>query len=206
MSKKVIDARGLPCPKPVLKTKEVLEQINKGERIKVIVDNKIAKENIKKFINFQGHKLIQITSQGKDIFIEIEKAGEGFSQSHQEIPTNCEVSASFNSKPFLIITNCALGPEEKLGEILMKGFFETMLAHELIPEGIFFMNKGVFLTTKKEEFIQIIKQLEEKGAEIFTCGTCLKFFNLENELKVGKRAGTDVYLEALFSKKTVWIG
>lgn len=205
MEPKIVDARGLPCPQPVLKTKEALEQINKGEKIIVIVDNESARENIKKFLAFQGHKVLQITSKGRDIFIEVEKAGDSAYHAHG-VSMSCKISSPSVSKPFLVITNCILGPEEELGEILMKGFLETMLVQELLPEGMFFMNRGIFLTTRKEDFISIIKQFEQKGVEIYTCGTCLKFFNLEEELKVGKRAGTDVYLEAVFSKNTIWIG
>ena len=88
----------------------------------------------------------------------------------------------------------------------MKAYFETMLVHNLLPDRIFFMNTGIKLTTLEEEFIPLIKELEKKGVEIYTCGTCLKYFQLEDQLKVGKRAGTDVYLEGIFYfKKTVWI-
>lgn len=55
---KEVDARSLPCPQPVIKTKDALEEIEVGERIKVIVDNEASLENIKKFLRAQGHLLI----------------------------------------------------------------------------------------------------------------------------------------------------
>lgn len=42
----ILDARGLECPLPVVKTKELLKDIDK---VKVFVDNEIAIENLTKF-------------------------------------------------------------------------------------------------------------------------------------------------------------
>ncbi len=199
---KKVDARGLPCPQPVLKTKNALDELSEGEKVLVIVDNETACENIKKFASAQGHTILSVKKENGNILIEVQKGGGEAGQKEVEI--TCTLPSS--GKPFLIIATDTLGEEPELGDILMKGLFETMLVHNLLPEGIFFMNRGVFLTTKKEEYFPLIKELEEKGVEIFTCGTCLKFFGLEDELKVGKRAGTDIYLEAVFYKNPVWIG
>lgn len=45
---KIIDCRGLACPKPVILTKKELEAITEGE-IEVVVDNTAAKENVSRF-------------------------------------------------------------------------------------------------------------------------------------------------------------
>ncbi|MCX7703007.1 MAG: sulfurtransferase TusA family protein, partial [Planctomycetota bacterium] len=42
---KLIDARGLPCPKPVILTKEAIEESSGGEVIRVLVDNAAARDN-----------------------------------------------------------------------------------------------------------------------------------------------------------------
>ncbi len=200
--KTIVDARGLPCPQPVLKTKEALEKAEDGETILVLVDNETAKNNVEKFVNFQGYTLVKTEKEGKVFKIEIQKKK---TETKKETFSE-EESEKAPSKPFYIIATDRIGEEKELGKILMKGFFETMLVHGLLPRGIFFMNRGVFLTTKEEEFIKILKELEEKGVEIYTCGTCLSFFKLEKELKVGKRAGTDLYLDAMFKGNVIFIG
>ena len=97
--------------------------------------------------------------------------------------------------------------DEELGKILMKGFFETMKIYKEIPHTIFPLNTGVRLTTTNETMIPIIKELEAMGVEIFICGTCLKYYNLESELKVGFRATANHIVEGVKDfKKTVWIG
>lgn len=200
---KEVNVKGLPCPQPVIKTKEALENLKAGEKIKVIVDNETALKNVQKFATSQGHKILSIEKVDSDFFIVIEKGvGKG-----EEIAISCETEIKKEKDLFVIIATDTMGKDENLGRILMKAYFETMLAHNLFPDRIFFMNRGVFLTTQDEEIISLLKELEKKGVEIFSCGTCLKYYNLEENLKVGHRAGTDVYLEGIFYfKKTVWIG
>ncbi|MCD6490032.1 MAG: sulfurtransferase-like selenium metabolism protein YedF [Thermodesulfobacterium sp.] len=198
-----VNVKGLPCPQPVIKTKEALESINTGEQIKVILDNESSLRNVQKFVNAQKHKIVSIEQKRNEYIIIIEKLGD----ISEDVPISCEIQNEEKKDLFVIIATDIMGKEEKLGKILMKAYFETMLVHNLLPDRIFFMNTGVRLTTLEEEFIPLIKELEKKGVEIYSCGTCLKYFQLENQLKVGKRAGTDVYLEGIFYfKKTVWIG
>jgi hypothetical protein len=45
------------------------------------------------------------------------------------------------------------------------------------------------------------------GVEIFSCVTCLKYYNLKSELKVAYRGTTDKMIEGMKDfKNTVWIG
>ncbi len=196
-----IDARKLPCPQPVIKTKEALESIKEGEKIEVIVDNETALKNIQKLINSQGHKIIYIKEENSEFILCIEKQKE----KQKEETISCEISEK--NKIFIIIATDTMGKDENLGKILMKAYFESVLTHNLIPDRIFFMNKGIFLTTLDEEILPLLKELEKRGVEIFTCGTCLKYYQLEDKLKVGHRAGTDIYLEGIFNfQKIIWIG
>ncbi|MCU4138576.1 MAG: Sulfur carrier protein TusA [Thermodesulfobacteria bacterium] len=198
-----VNAKGLPCPQPVIKTKEALESVKKGEKIKVILDNEASFRNVQKFVNAQKHKIVSTEKNGNEYIIVIEKVGE----ISKDVPISCEIPTEQKQDTFVIIATDTMGKEEKLGKILMKAYFETMLVHNLLPDRIFFMNTGIKLTTIEKDFIPLIKELEKKGVEIYTCGTCLKYFQLEDQLKVGKRAGTDVYLEGIFYfKKIVWIG
>ncbi|NTW66122.1 MAG: sulfurtransferase-like selenium metabolism protein YedF, partial [Nitrospirae bacterium] len=71
---------------------------------------------------------------------------------------------------------------------------------------IFFLNAGVKLTTTNEETAPLLKEIETMGVEIYTCGTCLKYFNLESSLKVGHRGTTNHIVEGLQDfGKVVWI-
>ena len=76
------------------------------------------------------------------------------------------------------------GPEE-LGRLLMKNFIISLLEVAETPERIFFLNRGIFLTTEGSEVIEALARLADRGVEIFSCGVCLDFFNAREKLCTG---------------------
>ena len=56
-----------------------------------------------------------------------------------------------------------------------------------LPKTIVCVNRAVLLTTaeKNSDIVNILKTFEEKGVEIFSCGICLDFYKVSDELKVG---------------------
>ena len=65
------------------------------------------------------------------------------------------------------------GGEPDLGAKLMQSFFKTTLESGPLPALIIFMNSGIFLTTEGSPVIDILRQFEEAGSKILSCGTCL---------------------------------
>ena len=55
MADEVLDARGLKCPLPVLKTEKRLAQLKPGARITVLATDPIAKIDIPLFCTQNGH-------------------------------------------------------------------------------------------------------------------------------------------------------
>ena len=41
-----------------------------------------------------------------------------------------------------------------------------------MTSSIFFLNAGVRLTTKSQEIVPLLKEIEARGVEIYSCGTC----------------------------------
>ena len=62
----ILDARGLECPLPVVKTKELLKEIDK---VKVLVDNEIAIENLTKFAGVRHYQIV--TGDDGDDFMQL---------------------------------------------------------------------------------------------------------------------------------------
>ena len=60
---KTIDARGLSCPEPVIRTKNAYT---------VMVDNVTAKENVSRFALHQGYK-VSVKEDGEDFVLTLEK-------------------------------------------------------------------------------------------------------------------------------------
>lgn len=168
----VIDARGLPCPQPVIKTKKALQEIEKGT-ITVLVDRPEASENVQRFARSQGCQVKVIEKDG--VF-------------HLDVIKGklAQVEAK-KSSDVVFITSDRLGTgDERLGEILMKAFLNTLWDNEPKPAKLIFINDGVRLTTEGSEVLDTLKLLEKDGVEIFSCGTCLEYYKLKDDLRVGK--------------------
>jgi len=201
----LVDARGLGCPKPLLLAEDALSGLDEGI-IDVLVDNEESLKNLARFASKNG-----FYSEGskEDGYwkVRIIKGHTCEAPGEQSVPSPSPAYEGTEKDVLLLVGSDTMGKDETLGKILMKGFFETMKATKEIPHTIFFLNTAVKLTTTDEEMIIILKDLEKMGVEIFSCGTCLKHYDLEKALKVGYRGTTNHIVEGIkdFSK-TVWIG
>ncbi len=204
----LIDARGQACPKPVLMVEEALSKIEEGI-VEILVDNEASVGNLSRFATKNAFYSETLREDNywrikvvKGYPCEINRAVEQQNTESAEIEDITEPQSYF-----LIVATDTMGKEEELGRILIKAFFETMKVTKELPKSIFFLNAGVKLTTTNKEIIPILKDIEAMGVEIFSCGTCLKHYNLESELKVGYRGTTNHIVEGMKDfKKIVWIG
>lgn len=171
-----VNAIGQTCPIPVIMTKNALKEITEGS-IEVSIDNKISKENIEKFSKEMGFSFSTREENGI-FFIQINK-------TINEALSNSSTSNDENNTIIVIASDKMGDGETALGETLMKGFIYTLTEMESLPKAILFYNKGVFLTASNETTIKDLRILEERGVEILSCGACLNFYHLENNIAVG---------------------
>lgn len=66
----LVDARGLSCPLPVMRTKRAVDQ--GYNEITVLVDREVARENVQKFAGQQGYKVV-VTAEGTGWKMELSK-------------------------------------------------------------------------------------------------------------------------------------
>lgn len=170
---KLIDCTGLECPKPVINTKKALDSAN-GEALEIVVDNDVAKENVSKFLSGQGVKFNLTEAAGKFHIVT-----EG-----SEAVAPVEKSNNLSDEVILFSNNKMGQGDDKLGEALMKSFMFA-LSESNLPSAMLFVNGGVKLTTEGSDVLDTIKELEAKGVEVLSCGTCLDFYGLQEKLQVG---------------------
>jgi len=77
----------------------------------------------------------------------------------------------------------------ELQTVLVINFFRTLLKENQIPATIFFYADGVKLNVHGSIIEDLVIELEDKGASIITCTTCLKFFDLIPEMASVKKGG-----------------
>jgi selenium metabolism protein YedF len=177
---KEIDARGLACPAPVLKTKDALQQEGLHE-IKVVVDNAASQQNVERFLESQGFET-SLEQAGEDYFVTGSCASTTLTQ-----PQPAADSRSDSKKIMVMCATDRLGfGDDDLGLKLMVNFLRTLkeMGDELWR--LVFVNNGVKLTIEGSEVLDDLKAYESEGLKILVCGTCLNHFNLLEKKQVGE--------------------
>ena len=82
--------------------------------------------------------------------------------------------------------------DDVLGDVLIKAFFFALTQQDDLPDSILFYNSGVKLTCEGSPVLEDLDKLANAGVDIFSCGTCLKHFDIEDKLAVG--AVTNMYV------------
>ncbi|MCF6096277.1 sulfurtransferase-like selenium metabolism protein YedF [Thermovorax subterraneus] len=193
-----VDCRGKKCPEPVIMTKKALDSIETG-RVVAIVDNEVARDNIIKMAKNSGCNYFYEEEQG-EYRIYIEKIPAEKKTPEIEKRGANEITGSY----VVLITGDALGKgSEELGRLLMRNYIYTLKDIEYLPESIIFLNKGVYLTTNGSEVLDVLKELETKGVEVLSCGTCLDYYGLKEKLAVGSVTNMYAIAEKLSKFRTV---
>ena len=183
MAQVTLDCLGLPCPQPVLLTKEALEQ--GGTFVAVLVDNEASRDNVIRFARNLGHQVEVIAlHQGHfRISITADTSQSAAIVDQQEIL--CEIS----KKPSMVyvISSDSMGRgDDELGWALLQTYIQTIKDIQPLPEKIIFYNSGVKQVTTESGALEALNQLQAQGVEILACGTCLDFFKLKSAIKVGQ--------------------
>ncbi len=179
--KKEVDARNQACPKPVIMTKKVLDEISEGI-VTTIVDNEVAKENVSKLAKSLNLDYTVEKGTSNEYYIHITKGK--VVEENKEI--NACVPNTFKDMVILFGKDKLGEGSEDLGNILIKGYIYTLTESTPFPSTLLFLNGGVRLTVEGSPVLDDLKKLESEGVEILSCGTCLDFFNLKDKLAVGE--------------------
>ena len=178
-----VNAFGLACPKPLMMAKA---KIDEGAReLSVHVDNEIAVKNVSRLAEKYGLNVAVETIEG------------GWSVNFSEGEGSIAAAAAPAAAPACTPAGCGyavfIGKDHvgegdpQLGYNLMKMAIYTLSESEDVPASVLFMNSGVKLVAGDEQqIIDSVNKLIEKGAEVLVCGTCLDFYGLKEQLKVGE--------------------
>lgn len=178
----IIDCKGLDCPMPVIKTKKYFDLGDSKETL-VIVDNEVAKNNILRLA--KGLNLNNSFKKENDVY-EIHLSRDKFTKVNKIINERTENIINKTAPTIVISSNLLGNGDDRLGETLMKVYINTLAETEILPENLIFINGGVKLTCTGSDVLDSLGLLQKKGVNIISCGACLDFYNLKEELKAGE--------------------
>lgn len=184
---KTVNTTGLKCPEPLIMTKRALKEIVAGERLRVITDNDTSLVNLKRFLSDNKAKFNVSTSKGIHTITIESLSGELSSKPAAEY---CELTVAHSvraDKAYIVLFSSeGMGAgNDDLGMLLTKSFMTSIIEADTIPEKILFYNSGVKLAVSDSFVLDELKRLESMGVKLMLCGTCVNFFNIKKDIKIG---------------------
>jgi selenium metabolism protein YedF len=196
-----VNSMGDACPLPVVKTKNALENLTSANVIETLVDNDVAVQNLLRFAKNRGLNAEQKTLGESAFAVVIDVPASFFegsdAESDKEVPEeylSCVplVDENKSKKIAVVISSDRMGSgDDALGETLMKSFIYALTQQDRLPGLIITYNGGVKLACEGSPALEDLKDLKSRGVTIFSCGTCLSFYNLTDKLGVGE--ATNMY-------------
>ncbi len=185
------DYTGLTCPEPVVRCKNFIVT-QQEKHFLVIVDNMAAMENVKRFLHKNAYTVdVKQENTSKWVLEAKHEQGAQESMASPQHGVNAENAIGSNAESsiktlILIPTSIFGGDNAVLGARLMENFLLTLpeLGENLWK--IVLVNGGVQLAAKEGKALSALIELEKSGIEILVCGTCLEFYGIIADKKVGQ--------------------
>jgi len=187
----VVDARGLPCPQPVIRTRDALRE---SEAVTTIVDNETAQQNVTRMAEKAGCT-VTADRRSDGIYLSIRKEGA----APEEAPEPPAAAPAGGPLVLLVASEFMGRGDEELGHVLIRAFFHTLGEVQPLPETILFLNSGVKLVVDGSPVLEDLRALAGRGIAILACGTCLGHYGLKEKLGVGEITNMYAIAEALLS-------
>ncbi len=192
-----IDCRGLNCPIPVVNTKKYFDALESGIGV-TVVDNEVAKNNVVKFAQGNGFNYEIEEREGNIYYITITK-GE-VKVEELNLKNSNEKEETFT----IVIGSDKLGNgDDELGTALIKSYLFALSEAEVIPTNLVFLNAGVKLVVEGALTLDSLKRLVERGVNVQSCGLCLDFYGLKENLAVGEISNMYAIIEMMNKGKTI---
>ena len=177
-----IDCRNLACPEPVIRTKNALEGLKKGEKLEILVNSIAPKENISRFLKNQNVEF-SVEQNGAETKITAVK-GESKLELANFDEFVCEITPK--AKKTVVYLNEEYAGSGDVGVNLLAKFLGALLQVEK-PEYVICVNNAVKMTTNRAHpSFKPLKDLEAAGVKILSCGSCLEAYKLVGDLSVGE--------------------
>ena len=201
-----IYALGDACPLPVIKAKKALRE---NQELKIVVDNEIATQNLGKMAEQLGFQteICQKNGCEYEVYIfdgktnldvsadvgEIDLASEAYEyykdalEARKKKKPNVRFGLSIESSYIVVIGADTMGSgNDELGQMLLKTFIYSLTEQDVLPKYVLFYNVGARLTIESSAVLEDLKILEEAEVHVLTCGACLDYFDIKEQLAVGK--------------------
>ena len=102
-----------------------------------------------------------------------------------------------DSETVILVARNGMGEAEPVLQQKLAGtYFKLLDENNILPAAICFYTDGVRLAVEGSPVLDALKSLEVKGVRLVLCSTCLDYFELAGQVRVGIVGGMTDILEA----------
>lgn len=183
-----INTKGHLCPEPLIMARNGLREINEGEKMLVVSDNETSFQNLMSFLEDLGTNPMVDKKEGV-YYIEVTKPSETANKKEGNPEDYCAVPTPSGGKGNYVVVarSCHMGEgDEDLGALLIRGYFNALKEMEALPTHIIMYNGGVKLAVKDTDTAAALGELEDKDVSVLVCGTCVDYYQMKEQIGVGR--------------------
>lgn len=104
---------------------------------------------------------------------------------------------SENRSTVILITRQGMGEaEQPLPMNLLRTYLTLLNDSDTLPDAICFYTEGVKVVVEGSPMLELLQAIEAKGVRLILCSTCLNFFGLVDQVRVGIVGGMTDIIEA----------
>ncbi|MBY0099676.1 sulfurtransferase TusA family protein [Mesobacillus maritimus] len=101
----ILDAKGLACPMPIVKTKKAMKELEAGQVLEVQATDKGSKADLKAWAESTGHQYIGTLEEGDTLkhYLRKSSSDETIEKKHPHVINNDELVAKLDSDENLVV-------------------------------------------------------------------------------------------------------
>lgn len=178
---KIVDARGLACPQPVILTKKALADAG-SETVTTIVDSPTSEINVSRMARKAGWQ-VTVETQDDGVYLHLSREGGIVPET---LPLGKAEVLPTTGRLVVYVSADRMGRGvDELGGILIRAFLHTLNQVAPLPDTLVFVNTGVRLVTEGSPVLEDLQTLVDQGVDILACGTCLNYLELTGKVAIG---------------------
>jgi selenium metabolism protein YedF len=216
MNVKTVDARGIPCPQPVILTRNAMRE---ADEVITLVNARDSLDNVRRLAEKGGWRVTVEEREGAWALhmVKGQTAGEPVAREpaagEPELTADlaaCAVPDAEAQPPtrarraVLVVSSEGMGRgNEELAGILARTFFHVLTESDAPPATIVFFNAGVKLVVEGSPVLDDLRALAARGVEMLACGVCLNYFSLRDKVAVGVVSNMYTISETMFGAQHI---
>jgi len=174
----------------VVRTRAALEA-NPGRPVRVTASSVESRDNIARFGRSRGCEVSFAEAASGTYVVELRPGG------------GCNRASAVLDRVVVIASEQFGSGSEELGRLLTQLLLRSLAEVAVRPAAILLVHGGVRLAVEGSPEVDALRRLEGLGVTVRVCGTCLDYYGLKGQVRVGQASNMFELAEVLMTAASV---